>query len=449
MTHRINIKHSRGDNSKKPMSLPDLSTLGLDIGTKGAKGRRNKTHDNKPYEKEVAAAREDKNPQKPVPIWSDIVKHSKAAKLAAAELQKPAYLMYECAGWRKLGNVLKLAKPLPMQEIVITIPPKKVIERYKVGDEMSNRNETFGPPGQILERVKKSVQAIDDEFFMTILASGNTSQTEYQKLFAIEYFEFLVNRYLGSTNICSDQKPADLSSLFENAQNDDVFQKAITEALEKITCEDEEFKKSKDAVIRTLVSVELSLPMYHCFTGMVGASYEFGTMLPTPIPVGRMFLLHPIHSKSAVKTLERKEEIINYYKEHGSLRVPCSNVSVQGIWLFNFFVVTEGNGRLAALKAAIHDLGIEAHANTIIADVAQLNTQQSDDVWKMVCVVWASAFPSSEPPPGWKHPMPIRFGPISEVPNVSTPTKSDIEHAPFNYGFVPFTSFCPAIKITS
>ena len=39
MTHRINIKHSRGDNSKKPMSLPDLSTLGLDIGVKGGRKR--------------------------------------------------------------------------------------------------------------------------------------------------------------------------------------------------------------------------------------------------------------------------------------------------------------------------------------------------------------------------------------------------------------------------
>ena len=37
MTHRINIKHPRGDNSKKPMSLPDLSTLGLDIGVKPGK----------------------------------------------------------------------------------------------------------------------------------------------------------------------------------------------------------------------------------------------------------------------------------------------------------------------------------------------------------------------------------------------------------------------------
>ena len=39
MTHRINIKDTRGDKSKKPMSLPDLSTLGLDIGVSRGKKR--------------------------------------------------------------------------------------------------------------------------------------------------------------------------------------------------------------------------------------------------------------------------------------------------------------------------------------------------------------------------------------------------------------------------
>lgn len=212
--------------------------------------------------------------------------------------------------------------------------------------------------------------------------------------------------------------------------------------MQKITCVDTDFTKTKDAVINTLVSVELSLPMYHCFTGMVGASFEYGTLTQQRIPVARMFLLHPIHGASAEKTLDRKRNIIRDYYTSGIVSVPESNVDIQCIRLFDLFVVTEGNGRLAALKNALYDL--EQKHLEINADVAELNKTQTDDVWKMVCAVWTSGFPNIDLE-GWRHPMPLRRGEVGN--DQKHPTQSNVEETPFNYGFVHGDDWCPSVVV--
>jgi len=323
--------------------------------------------------------------------------------------------------------------------------------------------------------------------FISMIATGLNSKTFLQKKFQVDYYKFLFERAIkfltNDTKPCynkfkSKLQETNLVKMFEETKTNELFKFAIKNTLEKVIVDlkkcpvdlnSDNLLNTLNVIEKTLVDIELTLPIYHFYIGILGYSHSLGkekSIITTDI--NKLLLLHSLTGSEIIdtrqveeKTFERSKTYINaflkFIEENGrdlskfdindiiNLKKSTSNILAQpfpnsdGTYNNNFYFVTEGNGRLAAIRIAIYK--IKENYPTFIPpkitfECSKLSSKNGvKNQHSLLLSVWLNTFTNLENPDGFKHQLNIkRIHPASERVKKNIDSNKDYL---FLNGFVP------------
>ena len=340
---------------------------------------------------------------------------------------------------------------------------------------------------------------------ISMISTGRNQQTYLQKVFAIEYFQYLleksieyltINAATSSKSTCLDEDEisntdVNLVKLFESSRENTIFDSAIKNSLEKImldldhclllktiTTGDSNLKTTLEKIQNTLVSVELSLPMYHFYTGLIGYTYGLGTIQQKTTDINKLFTLHGlveglISQTTEQKTIKRADlffsQIDKFIEEKKGTDLSKYNIkdicdlqsvtdieaipfpNFNGTYSDKFYCITEGNGRLVAIRIAIYNI-TKKYTNFIPPQIT-INYSKLDNpngvknLYSLLLCIWLNSFYNITPPPMFKSQMNIeKLYSVDEKTKESIKEKmKDINYV-FLFGFIPDTYETPNIQ---
>jgi hypothetical protein len=364
-------------------------------------------------------------------------------------------------------------------------------------------------PAYIIDNLKSKY--LFEKRLICMISTGRNQMIYSQKLFIIEYFQYLLKKsilYLTSkstnpkltclTDDYNNINKLNLEILFENIKEDDIFNKAITNSFEKIImdldhCErlnlmtdnDSTLQDTLNKIQNTLVSIELSLPMYHFYTCVIGHSYSLGIKNETIVDINKLFTLHGLVDGVNSETTAKKaiirasiyyNQIYKFIKENNETDLSkyiitdiCNINSVtdietipfpnsDGTYSDKFYCVTEGNGRLIAMRIAIYKI-IQMYPNFIppkikinyskLIDVKTkvTNTNGVKNLYSLLLCIWLNTFYNITPPPGFKSQINIeKMFHVDNMMKIKLIEKMKNINYIFILGFIPDTYETPNIQ---
>jgi hypothetical protein len=335
--------------------------------------------------------------------------------------------------------------------------------------------------------------------FISMIATGLNPKTFLQKKFQVDYYKFLFERAIkfltNDTKPCynkfkSKLQDTNLVKIFEDTKTNELFKYAIKNTLEKVIVDlkkcpvdlnSDNLLNTLNVIEKTLVDIELTLPMYHFYIGILGYSHSLGkekSLITTDI--NKLLMLHSLTGSEIIdtrqvekKTFERAETFVNAIlksiEKNGTdlskfnindiinLKKSTSEILAQpfpnsdGTYNNNFYFVTEGNGRLAAIRIAIYKIKQKYPSFVspkITFECSKLSTKNGvRNQHLLLLSIWLNTFPNLENPDGFTHQLNIeRLHPASET--LKKNIDSNIDFAFLN-GFVPQTYETLDIKLES
>lgn len=258
-------------------------------------------------------------------------------------------------------------------------------------------------------------KSTSDKLFIQMLKNGKRKQTYLQRIFAAEYFDYLLHtkmKYLKNNpkqclndiiKIVNKYKIHDKKYLQKTVNLQKIAQRNIIkifrnmhEDIDKcpnLSQNDRNLKAIFKSISDTFFNVEIGLPQYHFYTGMIGFSYDNGVKYNTKAEINNIYLLHIIDNHdSQIKTNNRENlfhdlmekcivskgvdlskydidelimdniaDVSNSPLFSTSAPMSISFPKADGTYYNDKYILTEGNGRLAALKSACDRLKGKYH----------------------------------------------------------------------------------------
>ena len=361
-------------------------------------------------------------------------------------------------------------------------------------------------PQYVINNFNKKIlfSSIKDKKFLSMLYNGNKPQTQLQKIFVAEYSDFLLNKNLKYLlNIVKSKHPKKhkqcLKKIIQEFQKYDFFDTKFLE--KKINIKNNEINTLKKILIKILkyfrkckslntndknlitiikkikngfFDVEISLPQQHFYTATLGNSFGRGCIKKVTTNINNIFLLHPIAGLAQKKTEYRKnltivllkkcikhlgsdlsKYTINYLIkkfENNFTKSPLFSSSnplsisypkSDGTYYKNYYILVEGNGRLAALKSAYYELS-KIYPDFIPPKLLIQNSKINSKIaiknqYYFLILLWANVLPKNEIK-GFKNQL--QKGSLYRL------NQSTVEKYPFNYGFVPQNIHIPKLNFT-
>ena len=353
---------------------------------------------------------------------------------------------------------------------------------------MPESNDILKPKYMIKNFTKHPFfKSTSDKLFIKMLKNGRKTQTYLQRIFAAEYFDYLLHKklkYLKSNpkkclndivKIVNKYKINDKKYLQKTVNLQKIAQRNIIKIFKNMNKDigkcanlsqnDKNLKAIFKSVSDTFFNVEIGLPQYHFYTGMIGFSYDFGMKYKIKARINDVYLLHIIvNHDSQIKTNSRAQlfydlmekciiskgvdlskydidtlimqntsDISNSPLFSTSIPMSISFPKVDGTYDNDKYILTEGNGRLAALKSACDRLKRKYHdfqpplmkiKNSQIKSKIGVQNQ-----YFLIVLLWSILFPNFELS-GYKNQT--NYG-------IYKPSKKNLKvlkKYPFMYGYI-------------
>ncbi len=330
-------------------------------------------------------------------------------------------------------------------------------------------------------------KSTSDKLFIKMLKNGKKTQTYLQRIFAAEYFDYLLHeklKYLKNNpkqclndivKIVNKYKINDKKYLQKTVNLQKIAQRNIIKIFKNmhkdigkcanLSQNDKNLKAIFKSISDTFFNVEIGLPQYHFYTGMIGFSYDFGIKYNIKAEISNIYLLHIIDNHdSQIKTNNRAQlfydlmekciaskgvdlskydidtliiqntsDISNSPLFSTSVPMSISFPKADGTYDNDKYILTEGNGRLAALKLACDRLKRKYH--DFQPPLMKLKTSRIkskigvQNQYFLLVLLWSILFPKFELF-GYKNQT--NYG-------IYKPTKKNqklLKQYPFMYGYV-------------
>jgi hypothetical protein len=330
-------------------------------------------------------------------------------------------------------------------------------------------------------------KSTSDKLFIKMLKNGRKKQTYLQRIFAAEYFDYLLHKklkYLSKNQkqclnniikIVNKYKINDKKYLQKTVNLQKIAQRNIIKIFKNmhkdidkcttLTENDKNLKAIFKSISDTFFNVEIGLPQYHYYTGLMGFSYDFGVKHNIKARINNIYLLHIIDNHdSQIKTnnrahlfydlmekciiskgadlskydidtliMQNTSDISNSPLFSTSTPMSISFPRADGSYHNDKYILTEGNGRLAALKSACDRLKRKYHdfqpplmkiKNSQIKSKIGVQNQ-----YYLLVLLWSILFPKFELS-GYKNQT--NYG-------IYKPTKKNLKllkKYPFMYGYI-------------
>ena len=359
-------------------------------------------------------------------------------------------------------------------------------------------------PKYIIDKIQ--TEYLFEKRLICMISTGRNQQTYLQKIFAVEYFQYLLEKaitYLrekpdSPETTCLDKNnnihEINLVKLFEQTKQNAIFDSIIRNSLAKImvdldnceklktiTKDDSDLVNTLKQIQNTLVPVELTLPMYHFYTGLIGYSHFLGDKQETIIDINKLFNLHGLVGGINSETTERKTirraelcfiQIDKFIEEHQETDLSKYNITdicdlqsvtdmeaipfpnFDGTYSDKFYCVTEGNGRLVAIRIAIYNI-TRKHNDFIppkikISSSKFANPNGVKNLYSLLLCVYLNAFYNIKPPPGFKSQFDAEK--LFSIDEMSEEVKEEIKEKLkdinyiFLFGFIPDAYETPSVR---
>ena len=341
-------------------------------------------------------------------------------------------------------------------------------------------------------------KGINDTNFLNFMYNGIKPQTEMQKRFAAEYFDMLlVKKIKYLKNIVKQPHDKCIYKIIEiikdydffgdnflekkiNYKSNDIitFKKQIDNIIKHfsfcktLNINDEELINMLKSIKNTFFDIELGLPQYHFYTGIIGYSHSFGKSEIVNVNINNVLLLHSLNkSKTYEKILIRENAFIELFhicvKDLGenlsrftldfliekyilniknspifssSQLLSISYPRINGTYNKDFYILIEGNGRLCAIKSACYKIKKIYHnfnPPTLTINNSKINSKVGiKNQFYFLLLLWENLFPNNKIS-GFKNQL--TNGGLFKI------NKKNLN--PFLYGFVEENIHIPTLNI--